>query len=596
MTKLTTILDVEVFQNYFCAGFMETITKKVVQFEMHEDRPLDVEKLRGFLRRYRLVTFNGWSYDLPILALALTGADCALLKKASNAIINQNLRYWQFEKAFGVKTPTVDHVDLIEVAPGIASLKIYGGRMHAPLMQDLPYDHDAVLTGEQMDVVARYNANDLGTTHLLLEKLGPQIELRDRMSDEYGVDLRSKSDAQIAEAVLAQQVEKITGRVVEKPLIPGGTVYRYRVPEFVQFLGDDLRTLAQDIARAEFVVAEAGNILEPPELKGRSVKIGAGKYRLGIGGLHSSETCQAVVADADHILVDRDVASYYPAIILRLGLMPRAMGSAFLKAYKGIVERRLAAKHSGDKVTADALKITINGSFGKFGSKWSKLYSPDLLIQTTITGQLCLLMLIEALESRAIKVVSANTDGIVIRAPRRFLGDYTEAIKWWEDVTRFETEETAYSAVYSRDVNNYIAIKPDGGHKLKGVFASGALQKNPVNEICNRAALAWLKAGAPIEKTIRECDDIRQFVSVRSVKGGAVWRDQYLGKAVRWYYARGATGAIHYKVNGYTVARTEGAMPLMNLPAEFPTDVDYDWYIRETLDILASVGAFNNLA
>lgn len=596
MSKLTTLTDVEVYPNYFCVGFMESITGKVVQFEMYDDRYLNCGKLRLFLRRYRLVTFNGTSYDLPIIALALAGYNCEMLKKASDAIINQNLRHWQFEKAFGVKIPTVDHVDLIEVAPGIASLKIYGGRLHAPKMQDLPYDHDDWLMPEQMVVVRRYNANDLGTTRLLLDKLTPQIELRERMSDEYGIDLRSKSDAQIAEAVLAQEVGKLSGREIVRPEIPGGTTFKYKVPDFVSFISPELRALLDDIAAAEFVVAEGGNVLEPPALKGRKVTIGGSVYRMGIGGLHSSETCQAVYADDDHILVDRDVVSYYPAIILRLGLMPSAMGSAFLKVYKGIVQRRLDAKARGDKVTADALKITINGSFGKFGSKWSKLYSPDLLIQTTVTGQLCLLMLIEQLEFSGIAVVSANTDGIVIRCRRDLREAMVNLVDHWELVTKFETEETAYRALYSRDVNNYIAIKPDGGHKLKGVFASAALAKNPVTEICNRAALAWLKGGTPVAQTIRSCGDIRQFVTVRSVKGGAVWRDQYLGKAVRWYYGRGVTGAIHYKVNGYTVARTEGAVPLMDLPDEFPTDIDFDWYERETLDILASVGALNDLA
>ena len=274
------------------------------------------------------------------------------------------------------------------------------------------------------------------------------------------------------------------------------------------------------------------------------------------------------------------------------------MGASFTSVYRGIVKRRLDAKHSGDKVTADSLKITINGSFGKFGSKWSKLYSPDLLIQTTITGQLALLMLIEDLEGYefgGISVVSANTDGIVIKC-RRDRADVMQAIvAAWEKRTGFETEETPYTAIYSRDVNNYIALKPDGGHKLKGAYANVALAKNPSNEICNEAAVKWLKTGAPIEQTIRACRDIRKFVTIRQVKGGAVKGDRYLGKAVRWYYSTSASGAIHYQVNGYTVARTEGAMPLMDLPAEFPEDVNYQWYIDETASILQDVGAFNNL-
>jgi DNA polymerase elongation subunit (family B) len=275
------------------------------------------------------------------------------------------------------------------------------------------------------------------------------------------------------------------------------------------------------------------------------------------------------------------------------------MGPEFLTVYKSIVNRRLAAKHKGDKVTADALKITINGSFGKLGSKWSKLYAPHLLIQTTITGQLALLMLIDDLETYefgGIEVVSANTDGIVIKCRRSRVDQMLSIVAHWEKRTGFATEETRYRALYSRDVNNYVALKADGGAKFKGVYAPAGLQKNPVNEVCNDAVLKWLRHGTSVADTIRACRDIRRFLTIRQVKGGAVdSAGNYLGRAARWYYARGAEGAIRYKINGYTVARSEGTKPCMDLPAEFPDDVDYDWYIREAGEILASVGAFNDL-
>lgn len=243
------------------------------------------------------------------------------------------------------------------------------------------------------------------------------------------------------------------------------------------------------------------------------------------------------------------------------------------------------------QIETDAKKIQINGSFGKFGSPYSALYSPTLLIQTTITGQLSLLMLIEALESEGIRVVSANTDGIVIRCPRVLI-PMMEFIVWeWEHLTGFETEATNYRALYSRDVNNYIAIKPDDSFKLKGVFAPAGLQKNPTNEICTGAVVKYLIDGTPVEDSIRGCQDITKFVTIRTVKGGAVKGDEYLGKAVRWYYATGETGTINYKLNGYTVARSEGARPLMDMPDTIPDDLDYDWYIREAHDHLASIGA-----
>src|ERR1017187_7366641 len=136
---------------------------------------------------------------------------------------------------------------------------------------------------------------------------------------------------------------------------------------------------------------------------------------MGIGGLHSAESGVAHVAGSNYMLIDRDVTSYYPSIILNLGLYPQHMGEAFLTVYRSLVERRVAAKKAGDKVTAESLKIAVNGSFGKLGSKWSALYAPDLLIRVTITGQLSLLMLIEMIELAGLPVLSGNTDGILVK-------------------------------------------------------------------------------------------------------------------------------------------------------------------------------------
>jgi hypothetical protein len=445
-------------------------------------------------------------------------------------------------------------------------------------------------------ILREYCANDLTTTLALYNKLKPQIDLRESMGKEYDIDLRSKSDAQIAEAVISHEVERIAGWKIERPQVPPGTVYKYRVPSFVQFTSAPLQAKLREILDADFVVLDNGSVAEPEALKGKTVKIGAGVYRLGIGGLHSSETCQAVEADYDHVLVDRDVASYYPAIILRTALAPKQMGTAFTKVYEKIVAERLAAKKAGHKVAADSKKLTINGSFGKFGSPYSRLYSPDLLIQTTVTGQLALLMLIESLEAAGMCVVSANTDGIVIRCHRKDLQAMEILVKRWEQQTGFDTEETPYRALYSRDVNNYVAIKPDNSVKLKGAYAPAGLMKNPTGQVVIDAVVAYLTAGVPLAETIRACSDITRFATIRTVKGGAV--DQggnYLGKAVRWYYSTGVTGPLRYKVNGYTVARSDGARPMMDLPEQFPSDIDFDWYEREALSVLSDIGAVGGL-
>ena len=587
----TLILDTECYGDYWLIGFRNTSTGNVRYFEMFDGQPLDVDAIRKIMSTYRTVGFNSKRYDIPMIAYAMRGVSCAQLKKASDTIITRNLQPWQFEQQFGVTLPTrIDHVDIIEVAPGIASLKLYGGRLHARKLQDLPFDPDASITPEMRPLMREYNGNDLVTTQGLWESLLPQIDLREAMSKTYGQDLRSKSDAQIAEAVIKAQVEKLIGEKIVRPEIDAGTTFTYRAPGFIAYSSDVMREVLTIVERAPFMVESSGYVKMPKELESRTIPLGSSAYRMGIGGLHSTESSVHHLAVDGYSLIDRDVVSYYPSIILNSRLFPQQMGESFLTVYREIVRQRLAAKAAGDKVTADVLKITINGSFGKFGSKWSSLYSPRLLIQTTITGQLALLMLIEMLEDEGIHVVSANTDGVVIRCHQRDQSTMDAIVAAWEAATGLTTEAAEYRALYSRDVNNYVAVKPDGKVKLKGIFAPAGLSKNPTNEVCISAVVRYLANGTDITETIAGCQDVRKFVSVRTVKGGAVRDGQYLGKVVRWYYANNSPGVISYKINGYTVPRSKGAKPLMELSDALPNDIDYGWYVTEANSLLAGLG------
>lgn len=220
------------------------------------------------------------------------------------------------------------------------------------------------------------------------------------------------------------------------------------------------------------------------------------------------------------------------------------------------------------------------------------LYSPNLLIQVTITGQLALLMLIEAIGSIAgVDVISANTDGITVscvRSKERFVLD---AVTRWEKITGYVTERVDYEAIFARDVNNYVAFKLDGGVKSKGAYGKGLpLHKNPSVDICAEAAIAYLKAGRSIEETVRSCRDLRKFVKVQRVTGGAIYQGRPIGKVVRWYYSSTSADAIYYALNKRLVAQTEGAKPLIELPFELPDDLNYDWYIREAKSLVWDLG------
>lgn len=595
------VLDVECFRNFFLVLFKDVATGQIMRCQISPNRKLNRGLLLDVLNGSLLVGFNSAEYDLPMIQLALKGYSTEDLKDASDDIIVRGMRYQDFRDKHDLCKPPWNHIDLLPVAPLKASLKLYAARLHCKKLQDLPFDPDSVVTAEQAAVIVDYCTNDVSNTATLYQELENQIKLRERLSETYRQDLRSRSDAQVAERVISAEVEKINGVPPQRPQGLEGRAYRYKVPEYIKYRLPQLQALLETIRNTDFVVGSNGSIDLPKSLANQDIRIGGGKYRIGIGGLHSSETRVCHVATDDLLLIDRDVTSYYPSIILNQGLYPQHLGPAFLAVYRSLVDRRIAAKRAGDKDTAESLKIAINGSFGKLGSKYSALYAPDLLIQVTITGQLALLLLIEMLEEYGIRVVSGNTDGIVMRCPKARYELLNKVIGQWEAATGFGTEETQYRAVYSKDVNNYVAIKTDGKVKGKGLYtcpwdgltegpAIFKLHKNPCATIVTEAVIALLRDNTPLEDTIRNCRDMRKFTSVRTVNGGANVNGVYLGKVVRWYYATNGRNVINYRKSGYKVPKSDNSKPCMELPDVFPDDVAHGWYIAEAKAVLNSIG------
>jgi hypothetical protein len=400
--------------------------------------------------------------------------------------------------------------------------------------------------------------------------------------------LRSNSDAQIAENVIKHELEA-KNIDCTRPTVKIGTTYKYTTPKHITFKSPLFNDLVAMIERTDFVVNDNGQVALPDELLTK-ISFDGAEYQLGIGGIHSCESSQAVIAQDDECLFDIDVASYYPYLIIDGQYYPKHLTREFLTIYESIVNRRIEAKRNKDTVTADSLKITVNGSFGKFGSKYSFLYSPDLLINTTITGQLTLLMLIEMITAAGGRVKSANTDGIVILCKRHNVQAIRDTVSLFELNTIFNMEYTEYRALYSINVNNYLAVKPDGKVKGKGQFAIGGLAKNPTNTISVKAAIAYLTKQTPIKDTILQCQDIRDFVNLRTVQGGAIKDNHPIGKSIRWYHSTSTMTAIHYAKNNNKVPKSDGAKPVMDYPDTLPTDIDYQFYIQEAKNIIKSCG------
>lgn len=617
-TRPVAVMDTECFPNYWAIAFRDVATQRIKRFRKFKDEPLDRQGIATILRKWRIISFNGIRYDITMILIAMNGADNETLKRANDMLIVEGIPYWEVQRAFGVKPPEwLDHIDLAEPSPGSPgkpSLKLYAGRLHSRRMHELEIDFDEDVTEAQFGIIDEYHDDDLEVTRDFWFELKPQIEIRAKFSQRYQTDLRSKSDAQCAEAVFKRLMKERTGRDVSKPQIKAG-LFKYKPPAYVKFKTPALQELLRKLTTSDFLVDRAGKVREPSWLKGYQIPLGGTIYTVGIGGLHSTEHRSNHQSDEDYVLLDRDVTSYYPSMILACSLYPPGLGKIFLSILRDLVKERFEAKakakffkDNGRKEEArpwedlaEFLKIVLNGIFGKMGQPGSIFYGPQSMVGVTITGQLSLLMAIEANEVEAqMRVISGNTDGFITKVPRDRLAEFMGRVFDWENETGLITEETELHSVYSRDVNTYIAKTAKGEIKRKGKLftpagpglkgASG-MKKNPNAEVCFDAVSKFLFDDVPLRDTIEGCTDFKRFICVGNVNEGGAKKDGvFVGKSLRWYYSTETSSAFHRVKNNNKVASTEGAMPCLLMPAGIPEDLDHDWYVRQATAILEDVG------
>lgn len=614
------VLDCEVYRNYFLVVFKNIENQKITKVEMKHGRSHltkeDIEKILFILNTQTTIGYNSISYDLLVLIYACSKKTCEEIYTLSKTIIENRIKWWEVCDKFGINIRNIlkNHIDLIEPAPAApqlildkngneriyykinVSLKTYGGRLHFNKMQDLPCDPHSEVSEEQMEILAKYCVNDVNLTESLYYAIKDRIDLRLKLSKEYKLDLKSKSDPQLAEAIISSEYTKKTNINLYKSDVNIDSI-RYDVPYNLSFKSEQLNQILDQLRHITFKISDSGSVMLSDIFKNLDVIIGNKHYKMGIGGLHSIDKNGAFITNDEYSVVDKDVASYYPSLVINQSIYPKRLGSEFLDIYKSIVDRRLEAKKKGDMLVSDSLKIAINGVFGKFGNRYSKFYCPRSMLQVTISGQLYLLMLIEALEEAGIRTISANTDGVTSLVPNFALSTYDEICQEWQDKTSFVLEDKVYDSLYMRDVSNYLAFDKKGDIKTKGLFSETGLTKNPSAYVISKAVIETLRKFG-VDKThykesirhiVTSTIDLRDFVIVRNVTGGAKQGDTLLGKVVRWIHSeRGQQ--INYQKNDNRVAGSEQAFVVLdysNLPSDL--SIDYERYIADSEDLIESI-------
>lgn len=514
------VYDIEIMINYFAVIFKNVNNQNIKEFIIYKTRN-DIDDLYTFIQSIKedyLVGYNSYNFDDQILTFIYNNynnifknnfADniTATLYSLANDIINNEVRKKDY------KVPFIG-IDLMKVGYFYKSLKLIAVNLEWHKIQDLPLPPNTLIEDNQLELLHNYNLNDVLITEQLYYALKDEIVLRWEIGKKYGINVISESRSGLANRLLEKLYSDKTGISIKdlkemrtvRPIIHFENIIfpeiHFDTPELNKFLNKLLRTTYYK---------------DQPFIK-RNITYNNILYKIGIGGIHSDDKPGYFESTETEDLIDCDISSMYPTLIVNYNLVPAHLGSAFIELYKELKDQRLIAKKAGLKHESESLKITINSVYGKTLREKHWLYDPLVGLRTTINGQLFILMLIEKLTLSGFKVISANTDGIITVVTKEKRGLYNEICQKWCDETKFELEFTEYKKYIRKDVNNYIAITKSNKIKVKGDFAQDLdLEKGVDKPIVSKALYEYFINNIKPEDTINNCRDILKFCTAKKI-------------------------------------------------------------------------------
>lgn len=595
--------DIEVFPNFFSATFVHIETGTIETFVTMGERD-DRDALRTFVNSVNtLVGYNSKYYDDVVLTFVLDNpqASPAVIYNFSSALIHAPETLDKKARHIKPEWVSIDLMKMMAFDKAGVSLKQLAYRLQWHWIQDLPFAYDYHIQPEDVDMVLKYNLNDVEITIALYNTVKPLLDLREAIGETYNVDVMSASKSNIANIIMEDMYATVSGKpiseVQKKRTVRDKVIVKDCIDDRIQFQSKELQALRKTLENL---------VLYPDEKTGKfkysqTVKFDGIQYGLGIGGLHSADKAGVFKPEDGFNYIDADVSSYYPNIILSNKLIPAHLDDTFLKVLSTITKDRLAAKKNGEKTKAETLKITINSVFGKLGSDTFWLLDHQAFIGVTINGQLYLLMLVEMLHKAGIHTISANTDGIVAKVHDSQRDAYNAVCAEWMRLTALELEFTEYQLYARMDVNNYIAQTVSGKVKTKNLFVRWSLDKDTFDttlaRACNHPVIAealyqYFINGVAIRDTILNHENVLDFCLSQKIGRNmtAYYRtlegDTELQRTNRLYVSKSGGAFMKRSEDGkYTGFLVGNAVRILNqydwsVPIE-DYDIDYDWYIRK---------------
>jgi len=629
----TITFDIETMQELFLVGIYDPHTDDYFEFEVSKW----ANELDSFVRFTEAhkddywVGYNNLRFDSQVIEYIfrnyehwydMTGLEiCALIaQKAADVIHDANYDVFPEYREEQLSLKQLDLFTLMHYnnKNRMVSLKRLEFEMDLENIEEMPIHHTKVnMTEAEIQLTKDYCKNDVmstyefykittGDTEHPLYKGNNQVQLRQDIEEEFGIPCLNYSDSKIGDEMIKKyycQEKRINyNELPRKGYFRKDIAVKNCIAKYVEFKTPQLKDFLKGMKQRTMKMQD--EFLE-------SIHFHNNEYTFARGGLHTVNSPKVFEATDDVEIIDWDVSSYYPAIIINNKRFPAHLGIEFLRGYQQMFEKRLELKPLAkkDKRIAGivgALKLAVNSVYGKSSDMQNWIYDRQLTMFTTITGELSLMMLIEAYELEGIHVISANTDGVTIQVNKDKLDKMNEINSWWVTLTNYELERTDYSKIIFSTVNDYLAIKTDGEIKKKGDFLTDfELHKNKSARVVPLALEQYYVNNIPIEDTIKNHKNIYDFAlrqkasSSFHYEGISNGKTTVYNKLIRYYVSKTGEKLLKIKnadctTNAAAISQVEAGEWLMTvcnkLYKDHPLDnIHHNYYIEKALRIVNKI-------
>jgi hypothetical protein len=638
------VYDIEILKNLFTVCFYDFQSEKKKEFVLFDSKE-SLGELVLFLKRlkkhdYILVGFNSINFDSQLIELILANYenwlkdDYCSVEDIITQIYNraQEIITVPDEEKFKILIPewklSIPQIDLFKQkhydgkAKLGTSLKWIQFSMRYHTVEEMPIEHTATVSKEEIPLVLSYNWNDVLSTVEFFKKIKFETDLRADLSEKYNLRLINASEPRLAKLIFGKFLCEDMN--IEMSSLRDMRTYRKYVKlkdvifPYVKFETEKLQKILDAINEVTINFEEKNTFKYQFEYGGITTDI-------GLGGIHACCSPGVYTASEDWIIEDIDVVSFYPNLAIQNNVKPHHLGNSFSKIYNDIFQKRKSIPKKDP--TNYVYKIILNSTYGLSKEVNSYLYDPFFTYSITINGQLSLLMLVEKLVQQipGIKIYQENTDGVTIGYHPKYRELISEICKAWSSITNLETEHAFYSKMVIRDVNNYIGVKngfdwneyqeyvAKGKRKdydklkHKGIFELDLdYHKNPSFIIISMAAEAHFLGDLDYRDFIKNHTDIYDFLGAVKRKKtfklnlytfeNGVTKAEEQQKVTRYYISTKGGTLVKDFTDGRKASKVgiESGWKVSTLNKVEDTNalnypIDYTYYIKEAEKLIDSV-------